>query len=167
MIKQGNIFQEDITELTPIEKVELEVKRKNEILEYLGIETKRRKHKKITPIPITTNKYVRCDLGIFKVDYIMNKHIMVEDIFTKRKASLPIKFIQSVGDDPYMLLDKDDVILIKTENVIRTNVIYDTFKMKNGELRFLVMDKEDGEVIDITIKEIVSIKEINRKDSNI
>lgn len=163
MIKQGNMFQENIIELTPMEKVELELKRRNEILESLGIETKKIKHKKLKPLPIIENRFIRCKYGIYQVQCVVNRCTICIDYITRRNATIPIVGIYSVAEEPYDLLDKQDEVTIKLDNgIMRKNRIYDTFRTKKNELRFLVEDIEDGEVIDITKKEICRIDKIQK-----
>ena len=151
MIKQGNMFQNDITELTAIERCELEMKRRNEVLSYLGIpQEENKRKKKLRPVPITKDKYVRTYSGIFQADYIMDRFVIVRNLKT----------------GPYDLLRENDLINVKVGCVIRECEIYKVFYTKDKRIKFLVMDTADGEVTTIDKADIYSIKYIMTKERN-
>lgn len=167
MIKQGNMFQYDITELTAIERNELEMKRRNEVLSYLGISQQEKKRKKkLRPVPVTKDKYIRTYSGIFQADYIMDRFVIVRNLKTGYALNVTYHQIINVASDPYDLLQENDLINVKVGCVIRECEIYKVFYTKDKRIKFMVMDTADGEVTTIDKMDIYSIKYITTKERN-
>lgn len=155
MEKQSNIFTG--VELSAIEKHQLEMERRDKLLNEMNIKIidnrKKGKRKKIEKC-----KYLRTEKSIYEFKNIFRHYFIAIDINTQKEEWLTQKQIINYDDKLFKLLKINDVIQYKNGNRYSIGVVKNIVKVyRYKEEKIIVEDNYNHDKYVISNNEIISV----------
>lgn len=155
MEKQSNIFTG--VELSAIEKHQLEIERRNKLLNDMGakiIDNKKKGKRK----KIENCKYLRTEKGIYELKEVFRHYFIAENIKTKKEDWLTENIVLDYADKIYQLLKVKDVIQYKNANRYSIGVVKNIVRVyRYKEEKIIVEDNYNHDKYVISNNEIISV----------